>query len=216
MRALVATALACGALGAGGCAGEEDAAPVALPPSGTAYRALSDDQRLAVAESCRDRAADAAEGTAARQLADVDPQALRKEIDVTYRYLDEQPRPVAELCAERLPFVTPGLRVSFEGAENSGDAFTYETESDIPLTIRGTVSPPSQGGTVVVRREFGSAKARSSEIGPGGRFALATLRLRRVANNSFVVEIDAPPNALRRVYFSAICLDCLAGAPPPD
>lgn len=216
MRALVATVFACGALGAAGCAGEDDAAPVTLPPSGTAYRALSDDHRLAVAESCRNRAADAAEGTAARQLADVDPQALRKELDVTYRYRDEQPRPVAELCAERLPFVTPGLRVGFDGAEHSGDAFTYETESDIPLTIRGTVSPAGRGGEVVVRREFGAAKARRAEIDAGGRFALPTMRLRRVANNSFVVDLDVPPNAPRKVYYSAICLDCLAGAPPPD
>jgi hypothetical protein len=216
MRALVATALACGAFGAAGCASEDEAAPVALPPSGTAYRALSDDERLAMAESCRDRAAGAADGVAARQLADVDSRALRQELDTTYRYLDEQARPVAEVCGERLPFVTPGLRVSFEGAEDNGDAFTYETESDIPLTIRGTVSPAPRDGEVVVRREFGASKARTAEIRSDGRFVLPTMRLRRVANNSFVLDIDAPPNALRKVYFSAICLDCLAGGPPPS
>lgn len=216
MRALVATALACGALGAAGCTADDEAPPAALPPSGTAYEALTDDERLAVAESCRDRAAAAAEGVAARQLGDVDPQALRKELDVTYRNVDQRPRSVAELCLERLPFVTPGLRVSFEGAEHSGDAFTYETESDIPLTIRGAVSPTAGGGQVSVRREFGASKARTAEIRSDGRFVLPTMRLRRVANNSFVVDIDAPPNALRKVYFSAICLDCLAAGPPPS
>jgi len=35
-----------------------------------------------------------------------------------------------------------------------------------------------------------------------------------VANNSFIVDVHAPPNADRRAYFSAICLDCLAGGPP--
>jgi hypothetical protein len=216
MRALVATALACGALGAAGCAAEDESPPAALPSSGTAYQAMSDDERLAVAESCRDRAAAAAEGVAARQLGDVDPQALRKELDATTRYVDQKPRPVAELCAERLPFVTPGPRVSFEGAQNSGDAFTYETESDIPLTIRGTVSPAAGGGQVSVRREFGASKARTAEIRSDGRFVLPAMRLRRVANNSFVLDIDAPPNALRKVYFSAICLDCLAAGPPPS
>ena len=215
MRALVAAALACGALGAAGCAGEDESAAVALPPSGTAYRALSDAERLDVAESCRDRAADAAEGVAESQLRDVDSRALRAQLDVTYRYVEEQPRPVAELCEERLPFVTPGLRVGFEGAENSGDAFTYETDSDIPLTIRGTVSPAPREGRVVVRREFGASEARSAEIGSDGHFALPTMRLRKVANNGFVLHIDAPPNAPRNVYFSAICLDCLAGGPPP-
>ena len=110
--------------------------------------------------------------------------------------------------------MTPGLRLRFDGAEDSGDAFTYETESDRPLTIRGTVSPP-RGGTVTVRREFGSAKSYSGRIGRDGRFSLPTLRLRKVANNSFILSFDAPPGAPRKAYFSAICLDCLAGGPPP-
>lgn len=215
MRALTATALVCGALGAAGCAGEAASEPAPLPPSGTAYRALSDNERLMVAESCRDRAAAAAQGVAARQIGDVDPEALRAQLDATYRYVKQEPRPVADLCAERLPFVTPGPRVSFDGAEDSGDAFTYETESDIPLTIRGTVSPAPDRGHVTARREFGSVKAHRAEIGADGRFALPTIRLRKVANNSFVLEIDAPPSAPRKVYFSAICLDCLAGGPPP-
>ena len=46
MRAVVAPALACGALGAAGCAAEDESPSAALPPSGTAYQALSDDERL--------------------------------------------------------------------------------------------------------------------------------------------------------------------------
>jgi hypothetical protein len=41
------------------------------------------------------------------------------------------------------------------------------------------------------------------------------LRLRKIANNTFVVAIHAPPSAVRKVYFTALCLDCLAGGPPP-
>jgi hypothetical protein len=215
MRALAATALACGALGAASC-GEAEQAPAALPPSGTAYRALGDAERLAVAASCRDRAAEAAEGAAATQLGDVDARALRTELDAAFRYVDVRPRPVADVCAERIPFVTGGLRVSFEGAEHSGDAFTYETDSDIPLSIRGRVSPAPHRGRVTARREFGRTRPQRAEIGADGRFALPAMRLRKVANNSFVVNIDAPPAAPRKVYFSAICLDCLAGGPPPE
>ena len=51
-------------------------------------------------------------------------------------------------------------------------------------------------------------------IARDGTFALPAVRLRKVADNSFVVTIDAPPNAPRKVDFSAICLDCLAGGPP--
>ena len=47
--------MACGVLVAlGGCGSD---APVALPASGTAYRALSSEARSKVAASCRDRAA---------------------------------------------------------------------------------------------------------------------------------------------------------------
>jgi hypothetical protein len=216
MRVLTATALVCGALGAAGCADEAaKEAPGTLPPSGTAYRALGDDERVAVAARCRDRAAAASGGVAASQLGDVDLQALRARLDVAFRYVDDQPRAVAEVCAKQLPFATPGLRVSFDGARDSGDAFTYETDSDKPLTIRGEVTPDPRGGHVAARREFGSSEAHRATIGPDGHFALPTVRLRKVANNSFVLDIDAPPSALRKVHFSAICLDCLAGGPPP-
>ena len=135
--------------------------------------------------------------------------------EVERRLIREQPRPVAELCANRLPFVTPGLERNCDGAKDSGDAYTDETESDRPLTIRGAVSPATSG-TVTVRREFGSKRSLRARIDPDGRFALPTLRLRKVANNSFILDFDAPPNAPRKAYFSAICLDCLAGAAPPS
>ena len=111
--------------------------------------------------------------------------------------------------------MTRGLRLSFDGAKDSGDTFTYETVSYKPLTIRGAVSPP-RAGTVTMRREFASAKTYRRRIGPDGRFVMPTQRLRKVANNSFVLSFDAPPSAPRKAYFSAICLDCLAGGPPPS
>ena len=213
MPALMATVLLLGVVGAlAGCGSE---APVALPSSGTAYRTLSDGERLAVAASCRDRAAARATGVAAEQLERVDARALRDQLDTAFRIIREQSRPVAELCARQLPFVTPGLDLRFDGAKDSGDTYTYETESDRPLTIRGVVSPV-RTGMVTVRREFGSRRSFRARIGPDGHFALPTLRLRKIANNSFILDFHAPPNAPRKAYFSAICLDCLAGAPPPS
>jgi hypothetical protein len=205
-----------GAAGALTACGAEQEAAAPLPPNGVAYRALGDEQRLAVAEGCRQRAVAGARALAAEQLADVDADALRDELDSAYRIRRLQPRPVAEVCREQLPFVTPGLEVGFDGAKDSGDAYTYETESTIPLRIRGTVGPPPRSGTVVVKREFGDSRAVSAPIAPDGRFALPAVRLRKVADNSFVVAIDAPPNAPRKIHFSAICLDCLAGGAPPS
>jgi hypothetical protein len=216
MRVLLATVLVLGAVGAVvGCGDQELEAAAALPPSGTAYRALNDGERLAVAASCRDRAAARADGVAAEELGRVDPGALRDQLDAAFRRFRNQPRAVAELCAEHLPFVTPGLRLRFDEAKDSGDAFTYETESDKPLTIRGAVSP-ARSGTVTVRREVGSAQTYGGRIGPDGRFVLPTLRLRKIANNTFILSFNAPPSAPRKAYFSAICLDCLAGGPPPS
>ena len=211
-------AIVCGALGAGAGCGEELAeSPVALPRSGTAYRALSDEQRLAVATSCRDGAATAARGRAATELERVDARALHEQLDAAFRVTREQRRPVSELCAERIPFVTPGLHVRFDDAEDSGDTFTYETDSDVPLRIRGAVTPPPRDGTVVARRESGGSRSYRGRIGSDGRFALPAIRLRKIADNTFIVAIHAPPNAPRKVYFSAICLDCLAaGAPAAD
>ena len=210
MRPVLALALLCGALAACG-----DEQPATLPASGIAYRALGDGGRLAVAESCRERAAAAAGGLAADQLGEIEAADLQEELDTHFRLRRNQRHPVAVACRERLPFVTPGLRLRFDGAEDSGDAYTYETLSDRPLRIRGTVDPAPRAGTVAARREFGGARPVSGAIGAEGTFELPAVRLQKIADNSFVVSIDAPPNAPRKVHFSAICLDCLAGGPPP-
>jgi hypothetical protein len=217
MRVPIATALLVGAAGVfGGCGSDAGGDPVALPSSGTAYRAMDDGERLAVAASCRDRAAARAHGAAAVELGRVDARALREQLDVAFRLTSEQHRPVAELCAERLPFVIPGLRLSFEDAKRGGDEFTYVTTSDKPLTMRGAVAPPPERGTVVVRRAYEKrSRTYRARIGADGSFTLPTLRLRKIANNTFVVAIHAPPSAVRKAYFTALCLDCLAGGPPP-
>jgi hypothetical protein len=191
-------------------------AAAALPSSGTAYRALDEAHRTAVAASCRDRAADHSRGLAARQLRAVDAGALRDEIDSAYFVLSEQRRPVADVCAEAIAFVTPGLRVTFDGAKDQGDgAFTIETRSDKRLTISGRIQPPPTHARVVARRELGSRALYVAAIRADGRFAIPRLHLRKIADNTFTVTIHAPPNAPRKVLFTAICLDCLAGGTPP-
>jgi hypothetical protein len=212
----ILTVLACGVIIAlAGCG--EQADPVALPSSGSAYRALGAEERLAIAKSCRDRAAEKARGAAADQLRDVDARTLRSQLDDAFSYVAARRRSVAALCAERLPFVTPGLRVTFAGAKPFGDdAFTYETRSDRPLTMRGTVSPASTGGRVVVRREGEASIVYQTDISADGRFVIPALRLRKQADNTFILTIQGSPGAPRNVYFSALCLDCLAGAPPPS
>jgi hypothetical protein len=184
-----------------------------LPSSGTAYRALDVDHRAAVAAGCRDRVAAMSSGEAARQVRSVDPAALRSALDDRFTIIAAQRRSVADVCAEVVPFVTPGLDVSFDGAKDGGDgSFTYETTSDKLLTISGRVSPAPRGGRVVARRELGSSAAHAAAIQGDGRFVIARLRLRKIADNTFTLTITAPPNAPRKVHFSAICLDCLAGA----
>jgi hypothetical protein len=200
----------CGANGSAGAAAR-------LPASGRAYRALGQAQRNAVAASCRDRAAAHARGLAARQLRAIDRRALRRQLDAAYLATAEQSRPVADVCAEMIPFVTPGLRVSFVGViENPSGTFTVQTTSKQPLTIRGLVAPGPVRGRVQARREVGTPMRRSTAIGPGGHFAFHALRLRHVADNTFTLTIHAPPNAPRELLFSAICLDCLAGGSPPS
>src|SRR5690242_1662968 len=99
MRLLPATVLILGALGAAvGCGDRESEAPAVLPTSGSAYRELNDRDRLAVAAGCRDRAAARADGAAATELARVDPEALRDELDATFALVRNQPRPVAAIC----------------------------------------------------------------------------------------------------------------------
>jgi hypothetical protein len=198
------------------CGGNGAQAPVALPASGRAYRALGDADRLAVAESCRNRAAARARGAAARQLRAIDAKALRAQLDDAFTIIPDQRRRVADVCAERIPFVTPGLRLTFAGARGEGvGRFTYETNSSVPLTIRGRLTPAPRGGRVVATRETGGHGRYATSIAAGGRFVISAIRLRKIADNTFTVTIDAPPNAQRKVHFSAICLDCLAGASPP-
>jgi hypothetical protein len=216
MRIPAITFVWCGvALALVGC-GREPAAPaVPLPPSGAAYRALSTRERVAVARSCRERAVAAARGTAARQLRKVDPEALRDRLDDAYAVIADRRRSVAEVCAERLPFETPGLRLRFVGAKRFGDdGYTYETTSDKLLTIRGQVSPVPERGRVLARREGETSATYHATLTADGRFALPSLHLRKQADNTFTLTIQAPPNAQRSVYFSALCLDCLAGATP--
>jgi hypothetical protein len=188
-----------------------------LPASGTAYRALDDAHRTAVAAGCRDRAAARASGQAARQLRSTEPSALRAELDDAFTVIALQRRPVAAVCARVIPFVTPGITLSFEGAKAQGrSSFTYETTSDKRLTIRGRVSPAPRNGRVVARRELRPGGSHTAAIGSDGRFVIPNLRLRKIADNTFTLTIEAPPNALRKVHFSAICLDCLAGTAPPS
>jgi hypothetical protein len=190
-------------------------AAAALPASGRAYRALDAAHRTAVAAACRDRVAARASGRAASELRSVDPSALRSELDDAFAIIAAQRRSVADVCAEVVPFVTPGLDVSFDGAKDEGEgSFTYETTSDKRLTIRGRVSPPPQDGRVVARREVGSPIPHTAATADDGTFVIPALHLRKIADNTFTLTIEAPPNAPRKVHFSAICLDCLAGGAP--
>jgi hypothetical protein len=201
-----------------GCGGEQSIeGAVALPSSGTAYRALDQPHRTAVAATCRDRAANRSRGLASRQLRAVDAVALRDQIDSAYFVVAQQRRPVAHVCAEVIAFVTPGLRVTFDGAREQDDAtFTVETRSDKRLTISGRIDPPPPHARVVARRELGSRVPHAAAIRADGSFAIRRLHLRKIADNTFTVTIHAPPNAPRKVLFSAICLDCLAGGTPPS
>jgi len=208
LAAVAATLAACGS---------ETARTAADPRPATAaaYRELSGAARLAAAAGCRDRAARQAEGIAARQIAAVDERLLRRRLDLTvadYRKRDRFDR----ACAATLPLVTPGLRVSFSGATGNGIVFSYPTRSDRPLTIRGTVEPVPASGRVVASRESGPEQRVTATIDEKGRFVFRDLRLRKVADNTFLLTIDAPPNAPRLVRFSALCLDCIvSGSPAP-
>jgi len=173
MRLRPATVLILAAFGAVvGCGGREPEAPAALPPSGTTYRKLDDGDRLTVAAACRDRAAVEAGGAAAAELVRVDARELRDELDAAFALIRNQSRPVASICEKQLPFVTPGLTLRFDGAKDGGVEFTYETDSDKPLTIRGAVSPP-RPGTVTMRRAYESAKTKTfrAEIADDGQSA---------------------------------------------
>jgi hypothetical protein len=197
------------------CGSEPARNPDPKPATAGAYLGLSDTARLAAAAGCRDRAARRAEGVAARQIDDVDAALLRGRLDITVPGYRERAR-FDRACAAALPLVTPGLRVRFAGVTGNGIVFTYETRSDRPLTIRGTVEPAPASGRVIARRESGPQQRLTASIDRRGRFVFRDLRLRKVADNTFLLTIDAPPNAPRLVRFSAICLDCIiSGSPPP-
>jgi len=206
MRLPIAAVLVC--VAAAGCGG--DAADAPLPASGAAYHSLGPRARLAAATTCRDRAVAAAPAVASRELAEVEPTALRTQLDLALSLKANRRRAFTKLCTEYLPFVTPGVPIMFTGATDSGDAYTYQTRSDKPLTIRGQINDPPTGAHVVARREFGSSNPFGAAVRADGRFTLPTVRLRKQANNSFVIAIHAPSHALRKLHFSAICVDCLA------
>lgn len=213
--ALVVAALAAAGATLAACGSDAARAPEPKPATAAEYRALSDKTRLAAAAGCRDRAARAADGLAARQIAAVDERLLRGRLDLAvadYR----KGAPFDRACAATLPLVTPGLSVSFSGVTGNGITFTYPTRSDRPLTIRGTVEPVPAEGRVVARRESGPPQRLTAPIDEHGRFVFPDLRLRKVADNTFLLTIEAPPNARRLVRFSALCLDCIvSGSPPP-
>jgi hypothetical protein len=62
--------------------------------------------------------------------------------------------------------------------------------------------------------ESKKTKTYTAQIADDGRFVLPTRRLRKIANNTFILSFAVPPGATRKAYFTALCLDCLAGAAP--
>ena len=203
-------AVLCGAFAGCGAGDEEAASPV--PAGASQYAALRDDARLAAAHRCRDLIASRARGLAAEQIAAVKPELLRAELDVATAVAERAP--FRALCARSVPKVTPGLDVSFQGVTGNGRSFAYPTRSTRPLTIRGWIQPPPQG-RVVAHREIGGPHPAPAEIDADGRFVFRAIKLRKMADNSFLLRIDAPPNAPRVVQFSALCLDCGTGAAVP-
>lgn len=213
--AIAVTALAAVGVPLAGCGSEPARTSDPKPATAGVYRGLSDVARLAAAAGCRDRAARHAEGVAARQIAAVDEARLRRELDIALAG-DRNRARFDRACAAALPLVTPGLRVRFSGVTGNGIEFAYPTRSDRPLTIRGTVEPAPTSGLVVAHRESGPKQRITAPIDERGQFVFRDLRLRKVADNTFLLTIDAPPNAPRHVRFRALCLDCIiSGSPTP-
>ena len=202
-----------------GCGeGGEPASPGAqvLRHNGVWYRALPSSERTRIAAACRDAAAAAAPGDTAReQLRAIDLTALRLALDDAYTIIARQRRPIASQCRQVVPFHTPGLRVHFAGgARDQGDGtWSVPAISTRPYTLRGRVDGARAGAAISARRMDGLTVR--GIVGADGTFRLP-VRFRRVADNTFTVTIDAPPAARRRVLFTAICLDCLAGSPLPS
>jgi hypothetical protein len=193
--------------------GEDGRIPDPGPATGAEYRRLGESDRVAAARSCRDAAAARTSGLAARQIAQVDPALLRTELDLAIA--DDRHVTFRAACAAAVPLVTPGLKFKFAGVTGNGGSFSYPTRSDRPLTIRGEIAPVPEAGRVVARRLVGAPQPVSVPIDSRGGFEFRDLKLRKLADNTFLLEIDAPPNAPRVVRFSALCLDCLAGTASP-
>ena len=213
MRGLIATAVDLGALaGVAGCGAE---APVAPPASGTAYRALDDEQRLAVAAGCQDRAAARAHGVAADQLGARRSAAAPRR---ARHRLSPDPRaavPRSATCTERLPFVTPGLELRFDGA---GRTAATRTPTKPSPTGRSRSAASSAGPH---RDRHRPARVRVRQVLPRPHRARRALRPADAPppedrQQQLHPRLRRPPNAARKAYFSAICLDCLAGGPPPS
>jgi hypothetical protein len=154
---------------------------VALPRSGHAYRALSADDRLAVAAGCRDRAAGRARGTPERQLHAIDARALRDQLDDAFTFIPDQRRPVAEVCAQRVPFVTRGLRLGLRWrTQRRRRPLHHETNSDTPLTLRGLITRPTRRPRGRDTRA-GRPGRDTAAIDGDGAFLISRIRLRKIA-----------------------------------
>ncbi|HEX2102077.1 MAG TPA: hypothetical protein VHF51_00360 [Solirubrobacteraceae bacterium] len=186
-----------------------------LRHSGVWYRAQPEEARTRVAAACRAEAAASARGAGAReQLRAIELDTLRDAIDDAETIIARQRRPLADVCRAVVPFHTPGLDVRFgNGARHDGDGtWSVPAISTRPYMIRGRIAPARAGTRLVARRMDGYTVRAVTDA--GGAFALR-VRFRRVADNTFTVSIDAPAAAPRKVLFTAICLDCLAGSPTP-
>jgi hypothetical protein len=215
LRLATAAAAAGVIAGIAGCGG---AAPDRglLRHSGAWYRERPDAARTRVAAACRAQAsAEARGGRAREQLRAIDLGTLRDALDEAETIIARQRHPLTEVCRSVVPFHTPGLRVRFGGgARDEGDgSWSVDAISTRPYAIRGRLSPPSAGARVVGRRMDGYTVRAAAR--PDGSFVLP-VRFRHVADNTFTITVTAPPAAVHKLLFTAICLDCLAGMPSPS
>jgi hypothetical protein len=215
---LATAALIGGAIAAvAGCGGDSPDRGV-LRHSGAWYRSRPVSSRTHVAQACRVQvAATAGRGTAREQLRSIHVSELRAALDDAETIIARQRRPLAAVCRDVVPFHTPGLRVRFGGgARDGGDgSWTVEAISTRPYAIRGVMDPARVGARISARRMDGytvRAAARAD-----GSFVLP-VRFRHVADNTFTVTVSAPPAAVHKLLFMALCTDCLAGTPsrPPS
>jgi hypothetical protein len=195
-----------------GCGGDEPD-PGRLRHSGVWYLAQTGAERARVAKACRAEAAAGARGATAReQLRTIDVDELRAAFDEAETIIARRRRPLAAVCRAVVPFHTPGLDVRFGGGARDGGDGTWSVSaiSTRPYTIRGRIAPARPRARLTARRMDGYTVRGVTR--PDGSFALP-VRFRRVADNTFTIALDAAPAAPRKVLFTAICLDCLAGSP---